>query len=161
MNPVAKTESVLLTIWEHDHAACLHPKSYPDLLRDMTEISQTYLGADAELQGRMRQVFDLGGGGWYVLAYIKEMANTIKSAADMDCLTNALAAASLGGDKVEDRELDSYLQYLYSKARAVGLDPGPHFLQVAEFSSTKPGWFGFSPADLFRAVAKKMPARNR
>lgn len=163
MNVVAKTEAVLLTIWEHGRAAGIYPKSYPELLRDMAEICQAYLLADTELQAQMRQVFELGGAFWYVLAYMREMANAMKSSDDIECLLNGLAAASLCGEDIDTRELDSCLQFLYSKAKAAGLDPTPHFLRVSGMSSTKPGsgLNDISPAELIRIVAVKMVERSR
>jgi hypothetical protein len=61
----------------------------------------------------------------------------IKSIQDVDRLRLGLAAAAINDARIDYRELSLILSGLSRAAIGAGIDPGPHFRDVAEMSSRK------------------------
>jgi hypothetical protein len=110
----------------------------PELRVIMEELAPAYLVASAEERATIRKVVserpklaDL------IRQYAEMVADEVATPQDVDKLRRGLAAISIEDRRNDYRETLTALAKLFIHAEDAGIDPMPHFVQVAELSSNE------------------------
>jgi hypothetical protein len=125
-------------------------RTHADLERDLRqfieELCDIYLSTDAETAEEIRQLvatrecFHLE-----VKAYQLTAPDQITGPSDVQQFRRGLAALSIEDDFYDWRDTISTIELLYFAAQEAGIDPRPHFAEVATKSSQVNGHSSYTP----------------
>jgi hypothetical protein len=102
----------------------------------LDQLCETYLSASPKQRAEIRQFFE--GKQRPLMDLVDRVARaafSIKGAEDVDRLRLGLAAAAINDARIDSRDLSLILSDLSKAAIGAGIDPRPHFQDVAEMSS--------------------------
>jgi hypothetical protein len=108
---------------------------YADLFAMLEELCSLYLSSDAATRSQVREMIaDRNMADW-VRFYAEQLAQNINGPEDVGMLRQALAAISIENCGIDYRDTLLSLANLYVKAEESGLDPKPHFADIADIST--------------------------
>ncbi|MEO6456986.1 MAG: hypothetical protein ABIO92_01735 [Chloroflexia bacterium] len=93
-----------------------------------------------------------------LIVYMRWNAKRIKTPEDAYPLRLGLAAAAILEERLDSRDIGTSLAFLYHAAKQVGLDPVPHFIEIADMARPQTRQFilqflDWSEADIESTVA--------
>ena len=94
------------------------------------ESTRAYARIDDWVSSRERARTDLSD----MIFYMRRVAGSIGSGDDIRRLKLGLAAAAILQEREDDRDIIVSLAFLYLAARRAGIDPEPHFLELASLA---------------------------
>jgi hypothetical protein len=106
-----------------------------------------YLRGDVQQRDAIRHLF-VKDSWWPLLEYADAQGRRIESQSNVDSLRRGLAAVSIAGLRIDYRDFLVCLGELYLKAEGAGIDPLPHFKEVADLSDKQTTSLNASTADL-------------
>ena len=115
------------------------------LYRQIETVCRIYLEGTDDQRARIRAI--LSGRRnlmSHFCGYPSVAAGEIRTPQDIEPLRIGLAAVSIENSSLDVRDLILSLETLYEAAVDAGIDPKPHFQDVAAISSTEPSEGGFS-----------------
>ena len=109
---------------------------YQDMYALLDQLCPIYLSAGPQQRAEIRSAVSDKEGIWSgLINYVYRAADRLQSSADREWLRLGLAAVSIEDCRIDFRDTVVALAELYVATEKAGIDPEPHFREVAELSS--------------------------